>query len=88
MKNQPSLDKVDQSLLEILSFYEHLTILELWWEMGEAGAAAKISKEEVLSRLETLETLGFVERLTTSKGETCWAFVKRERRKTIVQKVI
>jgi hypothetical protein len=78
MKNHPSLDQVDQSLLEILSGYECLTVLQLWWEMGEAEAAAKISKEEVLSRLETLETLGFVERLTTGKGWTRWAFVKEK----------
>ena len=87
MKNHPSLDKVDQSLLEILSCYEHLTVLELWWEMGEAGAAAKISKEEVLSRLETLETLGFVERITTGKGWTRWAFVKEKGGKPMSKKL-
>ena len=78
MKNIPSPDKIDQSLLKILSSYEHLTTLELWWEMGEAGAAAKISKEEVLSRLESLEALGFVERLTTGKGWTRWTYVKEK----------
>jgi len=81
MKNCQSLDNIDQSLLEILSFYEHLTVLELWWEMGEAGIASETSKEELLRRLETLETLGFVERFTTSKGEMCWAFVKKEKEK-------
>ena len=77
MKNHPSLDKVDQSLLEILSLHEHLTVFELWREMGEAGIAAETSKEEVLSRLEALWTLGFVERLTTGKGWTRWAFVRK-----------
>ena len=87
MKNPPSLDRVDQSLLEILSFYKHLTVLELWWEMDEAGIAAETSKEEVLSRLEALGTLGFVERLTTGKGETRWAFVKKKREKPLSKKL-
>jgi 1,4-alpha-glucan branching enzyme len=55
--------------------------------MGEAGTAEETSKEEVLSRLEALGTLGFVERLTTRKGETRWAFVNKKGGKPMFKKL-
>ena len=55
--------------------------------MGETGIAAETSKEEVLSRLEALGTLGFVERLTTGKGWTRWAFVKKKGEKPLSRKL-
>ena len=74
MEEHESLDTFDRSILQILSLYEHLNLLELWFEIGEAGTLEQVSKEEVLSRLDSLMAKGFVERVTLGNGDIRWAF--------------
>ena len=74
MEEHGSLDTFDRSILQILSLYENLNLLELWFEIGEAGTLERVSKEEVLSRLQSLMVKGFVERVTLGNGNIRWAF--------------
>jgi hypothetical protein len=74
MDEYKSLDKFDQSILQILSLYEHLNLLELWFEIGETSSLERVNKEEVLSRLHSLMTKGFVECVTLGNGNIRWAF--------------
>ena len=65
MKRRTTLDAVDQSILRILSKYEHLTPLQVWYEMGEDDAVREaMTEEEITSRLESLRGKGLVERVT------------------------
>ena len=65
MNGPNSLDSVDQSILRILSVYEQLTPLQLWYELGENDAVKEtVTEEEILNRLESLREKGFVERVT------------------------
>jgi len=74
MKGPEGLDATDRGILEILSLYEHLNLLELCFEIGEAGTLEQVSKEEVLSRLHSLMAKGFVECVTLGNGNISWAF--------------
>ena len=66
METSKSLDAIDQSILRILSVYEHLTPLQLWYEFGEDDTGKeRVTEGEILSRLESLAARGFVERLTS-----------------------
>jgi len=78
MEARGSLDTFDRSILQILSLYEHLSFLELWFEIGEAGTLEPVTKEEVLSRLDSLMAQGFVERVTLGNGNIRWVFKKAE----------
>ncbi len=65
MNGHTIVDETDQSILRILSNYERLTPLQVWYELGEEDAGkSKPSTEEVLRRLESLRTRGFVERVS------------------------
>jgi len=65
MEPQKSMDAIDRSILRILSGYEQLTALELWFELGENHTVKeRMTEGEVLSRLESLREKGFVERVT------------------------
>ncbi len=65
MNGPNSLDSVDQSILRILSAYDQLTALQLWYELGEDDAEEEtVSEGEILSRLESLRKKGLVERIT------------------------
>ncbi|NIS69202.1 MAG: hypothetical protein GTO12_09700 [Proteobacteria bacterium] len=67
MEAPKSLDAIDQTILRILSAYEQLTPLELWFELGENDTVKERATEgEILSRLESLTARGFVERLTSA----------------------
>jgi len=62
MKRRNSLDEIDRSILRILSGYEQLTALQLWYELGEDDVLnERLTEEEVLNRLESLAKKGFVE---------------------------
>jgi DNA-binding Lrp family transcriptional regulator len=74
MKGSRGLDAIDQGILQILSLYEHLTLSELWFEIGEAGTLGPVTKEEVLRRLQSLGDQGLVERVTLEDGDIRWAF--------------
>ena len=59
------LDATDRNILRIFSLYKTLTALCLWYELGEDSAAMRrLSNEELLNRLGSLEAEGFLERLT------------------------
>lgn len=65
MKGRNLLDEVDKSILRILSDYEQLTPLQVWYELGEDDAVKeRTSEEEILTRLESLRKKGFVESVT------------------------
>lgn len=74
MKGSRGLDAIDQGILQILSLYEHLTLSELWFEIGEAGTLGPVTKEEVSRRLQSLGDQGLVERVTLEDGDIRWAF--------------
>ena len=66
METPKSLDAIDQTILRILSAYEQLTAVELWYEFGEDDTVKeRVTEGEILSRLESLTARGFVERLTS-----------------------
>jgi hypothetical protein len=69
MQTANSLDLLDQSLLRILSAYDELTPLELWYELGEDDAAKEtVSEKEVGRKLESLGARGYVERVVREGG--------------------
>lgn len=64
MERKNRLDSIDRNILRILSLYEHLNLLQLWYEFGEDDALKeRITKEEISNRLEYLRAKGFVERV-------------------------
>jgi DNA-binding Lrp family transcriptional regulator len=59
------LDKTDRNILRIFSLHKTLTALCLWYELGEDPAVVRrLSNEELLNRLESLEARGLLDRLT------------------------
>ena len=64
MQMANSLDLLDRSLLRILSAHNELTLLDLWYELGEDDEAKEtVSETEIGKRLESLAARGYVERL-------------------------
>ncbi|MFX0200847.1 MAG: hypothetical protein ACFFCW_32400 [Candidatus Hodarchaeota archaeon] len=64
MERKNRLDTIDRSILRILSLYEHLNLLQLWYEFGEDDALNEcVTKEEISNRLEYLRAKGFLERV-------------------------
>ena len=64
MKALNSLDEVDRGILRILSGYEQMACLELWYELGEDDALKeRVTEAEVGARWEPLRKKGFVERV-------------------------
>jgi hypothetical protein len=64
MERKTRLDTIDRSILRILSLYEHLNLLQLWYEFGEDDTLKeRATKEEISNRLEYLRAKGFVERV-------------------------
>ena len=56
------MDAFDQAILRILSLYDHLTPLQVWFEMGESDLTkVKLTEAEVADRLESLRARGLVE---------------------------
>jgi len=65
MDGRTEVDETDRGILQILSTYEQLTPLQVWYELEEdPSGRAKPSVEEVLKRLESLSEKRFVERVT------------------------
>ena len=70
MKEKNKLDTIDPNILRILSLYERLNLLQLWYECGEDGALkGRTTKEEILERLEYLRAKGLVERIMGAKPD-------------------
>lgn len=65
MEVRVNMDEMEQSILRILSNYERLTPLQLWYELAEDDAMKRrLTEKEIISRLESLRAKGFVERIT------------------------
>jgi excisionase family DNA binding protein len=63
LREREVVDAIDQDILRILSLYDHLTLLQLWYELGEDHVVkGSISEEETRKRLESLVARGFVEK--------------------------
>lgn len=56
------MNSIDEKILKVLSLYDHLTPLQLWYELGEDDLVEeKLTEGEILDRLESLRARGFVE---------------------------
>jgi excisionase family DNA binding protein len=59
-----AVDAIDQNILRILSLYERLPPLQLWYELGEDDIPKRpVTQKEIENRLKTLVARGFVERV-------------------------
>ena len=74
MKKYQNIDIIDQTILEILSHYEGITSLDLWYEIGEQDSLKMHSttKMEILSKLEFLSKHGYVECIADSEDIERW----------------
>ena len=73
MEGRNPLDPIDRTILRVLSLYEDLDLLQLWYELGESDKSmAHITKEEILERLKSLKSQGFVEPIEKSESATRW----------------
>ncbi len=77
MKQNRGLDVINRGILRVLSSYEHLTVSDLWCEIGEGGTAERITEEELQKRLKFLKTNGYVRVKVLEDGEMHWAFKKK-----------
>jgi len=74
MERHNPLDPTDRTILRVLSLYEDLNVLQLWYELGESDTPVeRMTREEVLERLNSLKSQGFVEPMGESQGGTRWA---------------
>jgi DNA-binding Lrp family transcriptional regulator len=68
------VDAIDRNILRILCLYEHLSLLQLWYELGEGNPMKKrLTKEEISSRLESLKVQGVVKRIIEGEDSIRWA---------------
>jgi len=50
------LDSIERDILRVLSLYEHLTPLQLWYELGEDDTTVEtMTEQEILRTLESLK---------------------------------
>ena len=74
MEGRNPLDPIDRTILRVLSLYEDLDLLQLWYELGESDKSVEhMTQEEVLERLKLLKSQGFVEPIKESGGSIRWA---------------
>ena len=65
MGRQKSVDEMDRRILEILSVYKQLTLLQLRYELCRVDLPnERVTEEETFKRLESLREEGFVQSLT------------------------
>jgi len=68
-----TLDSIDRNILRVLSLYEELDVLQLWYELGESDRSVeRMTREELLERLKFLGAEGFVKPTGESQGGTQW----------------
>jgi len=73
MKEFGHLDHVDRRILRALSFHEHLSTLQLWYELPEElSPMEQVTREELLQHLERLTDRGMVEPRTQAEGGVRW----------------
>lgn len=80
MAKVKNLEVINREILRILSLYEQLSLLELWFEIGEAGFLEPMTKEQVSSRLESLMAKGLVKRVRFADTDTRWALERSSNR--------
>jgi hypothetical protein len=74
MEGRNPLDPIDRTILRVLSLYEDLDLLQLWYELGESDkSVAHMTEEDILERLNSLKSQGLVETIKESEGVTRWA---------------
>ena len=74
MEGRNPLDPIDRTILRVLSLYEDLDLLQLWYELGESDkSVAHMTEEDILERLKSLKSQGLVETIKESEGGTRWA---------------
>lgn len=74
MEGRNPLDAIDRTILQILSLYEDLDLLQLWFELGETDKLVeRMTQEDILERLNLLKSQGFVEPIKESGGAIRWA---------------
>jgi len=74
-----TLEPMDRGILRALSFHEHLSTLQLWYElMSKEKRNGWITEEKVLRRLEALTNQGLVEPVSQGEGGVWWALRKGE----------
>jgi hypothetical protein len=74
MEGRNPSDPIDRVILRVLSLYEDLDLLQLWYELGESDKSVeRMTKEEVLERLKLLKSQGFVKPIKKSESGTRWA---------------
>ncbi len=79
MQGRNRLDPIDRNILRILSLYEELDLFQLWCELGESDATSEfVTREEVLSRLESLKLQGLVEPVTDGEGRIRWTLTLQD----------
>jgi hypothetical protein len=72
------LDPIDRTILRVLSLYEDLDLLQLWYELGESDKSVEhMTQEDILERLKSLKAQGLVESIKESGGATRWALTLR-----------
>jgi DNA-binding Lrp family transcriptional regulator len=62
MNETEYLEKIDEIILDVLSHFGTISLLDLWYELGESHVLKGriVTKDEVLRRLEFLAANGFV----------------------------
>jgi hypothetical protein len=74
MEGRNPLDPIDRTILRVLSLYEDLDLLQLWYELGESDKSVEhMTQEDILERLKSLKYQGFVEPIKESESGTRWA---------------
>jgi len=74
MEGRNPLDPIDRTILRVLSLYEDLDLLQLWYELGETDKSVEhMTQEDILERLKLLKSQGFVEAIKESGGAIRWA---------------
>ena len=74
MEGRDPLDAIDRTILQVLSLYEDLDLLQLWFELGETDKLVEhMTQEDILERLKLLKSQGFVEPIKESGGAIRWA---------------
>ncbi|NIQ37893.1 MAG: hypothetical protein GTN81_04795 [Proteobacteria bacterium] len=83
MARRTTVDQIDKDILRILSTYEQLTALELWYEVGEDDRVKlNVTEKEIKKRLESLKTRGFVERVKKKAAQNEAAYLGYRLKKT------
>jgi hypothetical protein len=62
MNESKYLAKIDKIILDVISHFGTISLMDLWYELGESGDLKEqpVTEDGVLSRLEYLATKGLV----------------------------